>query len=70
MSIKYAVIARDPAMTLCEHLQDDSLPSKAKDAFKRYLTEAVSLERNATTMENFSEYIVCTLNDTILFGCI
>ena len=37
---------------------------------KIYLQEGISMERNASTMDNFSEYIACTLYDTILFGCI
>ena len=49
---------------------------------KSYLKEGVALftqpdpeksgnsQKNASTMDNFSEYIACTLYDTILFGCI
>ena len=28
------------------------------------------MERNASTISNFSEYIACSLNDTIILGCI
>ncbi len=70
MSIKYAIIARDPDMPLCEYTADSSFSDKAKAAMKGYLQEGISMQRNASTMDNFSEYIACTLYDTILFGCI
>ena len=70
MSIKYAVIARDPDMPLCEYLKDDSLPGGAKDAMKDYLEDALKMERNASAIAGHTDYIACTLNETILFGCI
>ena len=36
MAIRYAVIARDPNMLLCEHCQDESLPDRAKESMKEY----------------------------------
>ncbi|CAI2379972.1 unnamed protein product [Moneuplotes crassus] len=70
MSIKYAVIARDPDMPLCEYTADSSLPEKAKKSMREYLQEGINMQRNASTMDNFSELIACTLYDTILFACI
>ena len=70
MAIRYAVIARDPNMPLWEHWQDENLPSKAKESMKEYLREGIAMERNASTMDNYSEYIACTYYDTILFGWI
>ena len=35
-----------------------------------YFREGIATQRNATIMDNFSEYIACTYYDTILFGWI
>mmetsp|Transcript_28412 Transcript_28412/g.28199 ORF Transcript_28412/g.28199 Transcript_28412/m.28199 type:complete len:129 (-) Transcript_28412:267-653(-) len=35
-----------------------------------YLQEGIKMQRNASNIENYNEYIACTLYDTILFGCI
>ena len=70
MSIRYTVVARDPDMPLCEYQFDASLPAKAKNSMKSYLEQGIIMERNASTMSDYEQYIACTLNQTILFGCI